>query len=173
MEETIQHVYDNLAGQPEYGIFKAKLFKFLIDFSHNAIEYRDNEREVMDWSTYDIKICFEEVGRRCVERGGLKEMKEAYFLTMEELYAVLAGTENKRLTRAKIDARRKNFDAMNTKSKHPAAFIVADRPAPIDQPELSGDGVLKGKTTSTGKVTGTARVVFELSQIGKVKPGTF
>ncbi|WP_161776225.1 PEP/pyruvate-binding domain-containing protein [Polycyclovorans algicola] len=171
LEETIQHVYDNLAGQPEYGIFKAKLFKFLIDFSHNAIEYRDNEREVMDWSTYDIKICFEEVGRRCVERGGLKEMKEAYFLTMEELYAVLAGTENKRLTRAKIDARRKNFDAMNTKSKHPAAFIVADRPAPIDQPELSGDGVLKGKTTSTGKVTGTARVVFELSQIGKVKPG--
>lgn len=171
LEESIQHVYDNLASQPEYGIFKAKLFKFLIDFSHNSIEFRDNEREVMDWSTYNIKICFEEVGRRCVERGGLKDIKECYFLTMEELYAVLHGTANMKLTRAKIDARRKNFDAMNTKSKHPAPFIVADRPAPIDQPELSGDGVLKGKTTSTGKVTGTARVVFELNQIGKVKPG--
>lgn len=171
LEESIQHVYDNLAAQPEYGIFKAKLFKFLIDFSHNAIEFRDNEREVMDWSTYDIKLCFEEIGRRCVERGGLKEMKECYFLTMEELYAVLEGKENKRLTRAKIDARRKNFNAMDTKSKHPAPFIVADRPAPIDQPEISGDGVLRGKTTSTGKVTGTARVVLELNQIGKVKQG--
>ncbi|WP_295680057.1 PEP/pyruvate-binding domain-containing protein [uncultured Nevskia sp.] len=171
LEESIQHVYDNLASQPQLGIFKAKLFKFLIDFSHNAIEFRDNEREVMDWSTYDIKICFEEVGRRCVERGRLKEMKECYFLTMEELYAVLAGTANMKLTRAKIDARRKNFNAMDTKSKHPAPFIVADRPAPIDQPEISGDGVLRGKTTSTGKVTGTARVVLELNQIGKVKPG--
>jgi pyruvate,water dikinase len=171
LEETIQHVYDNLAAQPQYGIFKAKLFKFLIDFSHDAIEYRDNEREVMDWSTYNIKLCFEEVGRRCVERGRLNNVKECYMLTMEELYAVLNGTANMKLTRAKIAARRKNFNAIDTKARHPAPFIVADRPAPIDQPEISGDGVLRGKTTSTGKVTGTARVVFELNQIGKVKPG--
>lgn len=171
LEESIQHVYDNLAAQPEHGVLKAKLFKFLIQFSHDSIEFRDNEREVMDWSTYNIKLCFEEIGRRCVERGGLKEMKECYFLTMEELYAVLEGTENKRLTRAKIDARRKNFNAIDTKSRHPAPFIVADRPAPIDQPEISGDGVLRGKTTSIGKVTGTARVVLELNQIGKVKQG--
>ena len=31
--------------------------------------------------------------------------------------------------------------------------------------------MLRGKTTSTGKVTGTARVVNELSQIGRVKQG--
>ena len=171
LEETIQHVYDNLASQPQFGIFKAKLFQFLIDFSHNSLEYRDNEREVMDWSTYDIKLGFEEVGRRCVELDGLKEVKECYFLTMEELYAVWAGTENKRLTRAKIDARRKNFIAIDTKAVHPAPFIQCGRAAPIDQPELSGDGVLRGKTTSTGKVTGTARVVNELSQIGRVKQG--
>jgi pyruvate,water dikinase len=170
LEESIQHVYDNLLTQP-MGVLKAKLFKFLIQFSHDSIEYRDNEREVMDWSTYDIKLCFEEVGRRCVERGRLKEMKECYFLTMEELYAVLDGKANMRLTRAKIDTRRKNFNAIDTKARHPAPFIVADRPAPIDQPEISGDGVLRGKTTSTGKVTGTARVVLELNQIGKVKQG--
>ena len=171
LEETIKHIYDNLAAQPDFGIFKAKLFQFLIDFSHNSLEYRDNEREVMDWSTYDIKLGFEEVGRRCVERGGLREMKECYFLTMEELYAVLAGTENKRLTRAKIDARRKNFNAIDTKAKHPAPFIQCGRPAAIDQPELSGDGVLRGKTTSVGRVVGTARVVHELSQIGRVQQG--
>ena len=171
LEETIRHVYDNLASQPSMGIFKAKLFQFLIDFSHNSIEFRDNEREVMDWTTYAIKLAFEEVGRRCVERGGLTEMKECYFLTMEELYAVLAGTENKRLTRAKINARRKNFFAIDTKAATPAPFLQCGRPAPIDQPEISGDGVLRGKTTSVGKVTGTARVVNELSQIGRVKQG--
>lgn len=171
LEESIKHVYDNLAAQPAFGIFKAKLFQFLIDFAHNSLEFRDNEREVMDWTTYAIKLAFEEVGRRCVERGGLREMKECYFLTMEELYAVLNGTENKRLTRAKIDARRKNFNAIDTKAVHPAPFIQGGRRAPIDQPEISGDGVLRGKTTSVGKVTGTARVVYELSQIGRVKQG--
>ncbi|WP_276809837.1 hypothetical protein [Castellaniella defragrans] len=33
------------------------------------------------------------------------------------------------------------------------------------------DGVLCSKTTRVGKVTGTARVVHELSQIGRVKQG--
>jgi pyruvate,water dikinase len=171
LEETIQHVYDNLASQASFGLFKAQLFKFLIDFSHHSMAFRDNEREVMDWSTYDIKLGFEEIGRRCVARGGLQEMRECYFLTMDELYAVLAGAENKKLTRVKIEARRKNFNAIDAKSRHPAPFIVSGRPAPIDQPEISGDGVLRGKTTSVGKVTGTARVVLELSQIGRVKDG--
>lgn len=83
LEDSIKHVHDNLAAQ-DNGTWKAFLFDTLVDFTHRSLEYRDNEREVMDWSTYDIKICFEEVGRRCVERGRLAEVKECYFLTMEE-----------------------------------------------------------------------------------------
>ena len=170
LEETIQHVYDDLRGQ-EIGVFKAKLFKFLIDFAHNSLEYRDNEREVMDWSTYAIKLGFEEVGRRCRDKGLLQTEKEAYFLTMEELYDLWAGAAKARLTRAKINARSRNFDKINTKAVHPAAYLQFGRPAAIDQPAVSGDGVLRGKITSVGKITGTARVVHELSQIGRVQPG--
>jgi pyruvate,water dikinase len=170
LEETIQHVHDNLAAQ-DNGAWKAQLFGALIELSHRSLECRDNEREVADWSTYDIKICFEEVGRRCVERGALREVKECYFLTMEELYDVFAGRENKRLTRAKVDARRKDFDEINTGQRDPAPFLVAGRPASIDEPELEGEGVFTGKGTSAGKITGTARVVHELSQIGRVRKG--
>jgi pyruvate,water dikinase len=170
LEATYQHVSENLLSQ-ENGVFKAQLFATLFDFAHYSLEYRDNEREVMDWSTYDIKLCFEEVGRRCVERGGLREVKECYFLTMEELYAVLEGKENKRLTRAKIDARRRNFNAINTGAVDPSRFLQRGRPSPIDEPQPSGDGVLAGSGTSAGKVTGTARVVHELKQIGRVQKG--
>jgi pyruvate,water dikinase len=170
LEETIQHVHDDLLGQ-DLGVFKAKLFKFLIDFAHNSLEYRDNEREVMDWSTYAIKLGFEEVGRRCREKGPLEGKKDCYFLTMEELYDVWAGRANMRLTHAKIAARSKNFDKINAKTVHPASYLQFGRPAPIDQPEISGDGVLRGKITSLGKITGTARVVHELSQIGRVQQG--
>jgi len=171
LEATIQHVHDNLLAAPQLGVFKARLFRFLIDFAHHSIEYRDNEREVMDWSTYAIKLAFEEVGRRCVERGRLQEVRECYFLTMEELFRVLDGEANHRLARAKIDARRRNFDRVNSKAEHPAPYLQFGRPAPIDQPEIQGGGVLRGKTTSVGKVTGTARVVFELAQIGRVRQG--
>jgi pyruvate,water dikinase len=170
LEATIKEVHDNLAAQ-HGGTWKAQLFDTLIDFAHYSLEHRDDEREVMDWSTYDIKLCFEEVGRRCVERGGLREVRECYFLTMEELYLVLEGRENKRLTRAKIDARRKNFDEINTGKRDPEPFLQRGRPAPIDEPEIEGEGVFQGKGTSAGRVTGTARVVHELRQIGRVRKG--
>jgi pyruvate,water dikinase len=170
LEESFTEVHANFLAK-ENGEFKAQLLYALWDFCHWSLEYRDNEREVMDWSTYDIKLCFEEVGRRCVERGGLREVKECYFLTMEELYEVLEGKENKRLTRAKIDARRKNFDEINTGERDPAPFLQSSRPAAIDEPEIVGDGVFPGKGTSAGRITGTARVVHELNQIGRVKQG--
>jgi pyruvate,water dikinase len=170
LEDSITHVHQNLLAQ-DNGLWKGQIFATLIDFAHYSLEYRDNEREVMDWSTYDIKLCFEEVGRRCVERGGLREVKECYFLTMEELYDVLAGRDNKRLIRAKIDARRKNFDEVNTGQRDPDPFLQRGRPSPIDEPEISGEGVFTGKGTSAGRVTGTARVVHELNQIGRVRQG--
>lgn len=170
LEDSIKHVHDNLAAQ-DNGTWKAFLFDTLVDFTHRSLEYRDNEREVMDWSTYDIKICFEEVGRRCVERGRLAEVKECYFLTMEELYDVLAGRDNPRMTRAKVDARRKNFDEINTGARDPVPFIQRSRPSAIDEPEITGEGVLPGKPTSAGRVTGVARVVHELNQIGRINRG--
>ncbi len=170
LEETIEHVYQNLKEQSN-GQFKAEAFRALIDFSHNSLEFRDNEREVMDWSTYAIKLGYEEVGRRCRERGLLEGPKDEYFLTQEELYEVLEGTERMPLMKAKIAARKKNFEEIDRKTRHPAKYLQKGLPAAIDVPELSGDGVLKGKTTSIGKVTGTARVVRELSQIGKVNKG--
>jgi pyruvate,water dikinase len=160
----------NLAQQP-MGAFKSRLFRFLIDFAHNSLEYRDNEREVMDWSTYAIKLGFEEVGRRCVERGVFEDFKDCHFLTMDELYAALDGTDNRPLTLAKIKARKKNFHDIDTRAVTPSHYLQFGRPAVVDLPDMGEGGFLKGKTTSVGKVTGTARVVTELKQIGRVNKG--
>ncbi|MGH7963360.1 MAG: PEP-utilizing enzyme, partial [Candidatus Binatia bacterium] len=170
LEETIQHVYDNLAKQ-EWGIFKAQLFKVLCDFAHHSIEYRDNEREVMDWSTFAIKRGFLEVSCRICEKGLFDSDRDFYFLTMEELYDVLDGKANMALTKAKIAARMKNFDKVNTKEIHPSHYLQCGLPADIDAPTVQGKGVMRGKTTSVGKVTGTARVVRELAHIGRVQKG--
>lgn len=170
LEETIDHMEANLAQQP-MGEFKSRLFRFLIDFAHNSLEYRDNEREVMDWSTYAIKLGFEEVGRRCVARGVFEDFMDCHFLTMDELYAALEGTDNRPLTLAKIKARKKNFHDIDTRAVTPSHYLQYGRPAVVDLPDVGEGGLLKGKTTSVGKVTGTARVVTELKQIGRVNKG--
>jgi rifampicin phosphotransferase len=170
LETTIDHMEANLAEQP-MGAFKSRLFRFLIDFAHNSLEFRDNEREVMDWSTYAIKLGFEEVGRRCVERGVFDDFKDCHFLTMDELYAVLDGQDNRPITLAKIKARKKNFHDIDTKAVTPSHYLQFGRSAVVDLPDVGEGGLLKGKTTSVGKVTGTARVVTELKQIGRVNKG--
>lgn len=170
LEETIEHVYQNFLTQ-ENGLVKAQQFRFLIDFSHNSLLYRDNEREVMDWSTYAIKLGYEEIMHRCEERGLLQEAHDGYFLTQEELYDVLQGTGNMPLAQAKIKSRKKNFNAIDRKVVHPSKYLQCGLPANVDAAIEHGDGVFTGKTTSTGKVTGTARVVRELSQIGSVNKG--
>lgn len=170
LEETIQHVIDNLA-QGAMGEFKSRIFRFLIDFSHNSLEFRDNEREVMDWSTYAIKLAFEEVGRRCAARGVFADYRDCYFLTMDELYTAADGTDNRPLTLAKVAARKKNFHDIDTRRAVPSHYLQYGRPAVVDLPDVAEGGLLRGKTTSVGKVTGTARVVTDLKQIGKVNKG--
>jgi pyruvate,water dikinase len=153
------------------GDLKSRLARFLIDFAHHSLEFRDNEREVMDWSTYAIKLGFEEVGRRCAERGVFEDFKDCYFLTMQELYDALSGEDNRRLTLAKIAARKKNFHDIDKRRVTPSHYLQYGRPAVIDMPADIEGGVLPGKTTSVGKVTGVARVVPELELIGRVKKG--
>jgi pyruvate,water dikinase len=170
LEQTIQHMFDNLLVQ-ENGLIRSQAFKFLVDFAHNSIKFRDDEREVMDWSTYAIKLGYEEISRRCVEQGRLDCVRDGYFLTQDELYQVLDGRANMPLAAAKITARRKNFYLIDSKEKHPSKYLQAGLPANVDAAIEHGEGVLTGKTTSLGKVTGIARVVRELSQIGTVNKG--
>ena len=170
LEETIRHVADNLRAKP-FGFIKAQVFEMLIDFLHHSIAWRDFEREFIDRSTFAIKRGYMEVARRIDARlpGFFGSKRDHYFLTMGELYEVLDGKANLKLARAKISARMKNFDKVDTKEVYPDRYLQFGRPADIDAPEVHGEGVFNGKAISLGKVTGTARVVTELKYIGRVK----
>lgn len=170
LEETISHVADNFRAKP-MGFLKAQAFEVLITWIHKSIAWRDFEREFIDRSTFAIKRGYIEVARRVKERypGILDAERDHYFLTMPELYEALDGTANAKLCRAKIAARMKNFDKVDTKEITPHHYIQCGRPADIDEPEVHGEGVFKGRPISLGKVTGTARVVGQLKDIGRVK----
>jgi rifampicin phosphotransferase len=120
------------------------------------------------------KVCFMEMGRRLVERGELRDAAEVHYLAKHELYDVFRdrrGPDTKPvLLRAKIDARKRDIDrALAGEIEYPM-FLC--RNLPLDRGSAAGpDSALRGVGTSPGTVTGTARVVRKLSDIGRVQQG--
>ncbi|MGV8075032.1 MAG: PEP/pyruvate-binding domain-containing protein [Syntrophobacteraceae bacterium] len=173
LEETIEHVTDNIRRKP-FGSVKAEAFTLIIDFVCHSLDYRDNERDFMDQATLATKQHFQEINRRIMERGLFDSERDFFFLTMHELYDVLDGKGSLALAKAKIAARMRNFDKVDKKTIIPPYYLKGGRNPwkdPLDASVAHGEGVFYGKTTSLGKVTGTARCVREIGEMGRVKKG--
>ncbi len=171
--EVIEDVEANIRRKP-FGGLKVEAFRWVLKYVLDFQVWRDDERHFIDRNTYSLKKAWEEVARRLRERGVLEGERDYFFLTQYELFDLLAGAPVTKLTRAKIEARMRNFDAYNTKQWSPPKFLYRDRPMAAE-PSLGvsagGQPILRGLPTSRGTVTGTARVVKELSQIGRVQKG--
>jgi pyruvate,water dikinase len=161
---------DNIRRGP-LGALKAEAFKQVFEFVTQFLVVRDNERHWLDRSTFTIKRNYQEIGRRLSERGQIENDRDFYFLGREELYDLLHGRANVTLTRAKISARAKNFDAVNDRSVATATHLEGYTPVDLTEAQDDTTGVLRGTGTSGGRVTGTARVVKALADIGSVGPG--
>jgi len=166
-------VEQNLRRKP-LGMLKAEAFKWVLDYVLNFLEYRDNERHFIDNNTYSVRKAYLEVNRRIRERGRLETDRDFWFLSEAELYQVLDGHYNAKLMSAKVAGRMRNFDRFDRKEWSPPKFLCRDRAVQFDEglsTSIDGQTVLRGLPTARGYVQGTARVVKELTQIGRVNPG--
>jgi pyruvate,water dikinase len=146
-----------------------KLFRGVLDYCHRFFLYRDNQRHHFDRYTYSMRRGAIELGTRLVDRGLIAEVEDVYFLGRTEAFALLRGEPATEQTRAKIAGRRANFlrmverEARLPKYLRDGASVVYDSDA--------GEGGLVGVGTSRGIVTGTARVILRLRDMGQVKEG--
>ncbi len=163
-------VIENIKQKP-FGSIKAEIFKLLLDYVHRYIGGRDDERHFVDRSTFAIKRGFQEASRRLLDRRILKGERDFFFLTKIELFDLLYGRGNLPLAQAKIAGRMRDFDRVDSRDVVPPPFIVRGKALNVDAPKASGDGVLQGVGTSRGSVTGTARVVKTLKEIGRIQDG--
>ena len=168
-EAAVENVVRNIRRKP-LGFLKAEAFKAVISYCHEFNVYRDDERYSVDRLTYTTKLLVKEIARRLLERGLIETERDVYFLTRDELYAVLEGHANMRLAKAKVTARMKNFDLFDHKEVRPPLYLRHDLPVDFEAGE-TGDGALRGVPYSGGTVTATARVVKRLEEMGRVKAG--
>jgi rifampicin phosphotransferase len=167
-EAVIAEVEAKLRRQ-RFGAARVKVFRTLLTYVHRFFLYRDNQRHYFDRYTYSMKRAGLELGRRLHERGVLADVEDAYFLGRDELYALLRGAPMTTRTRAKIAGRRANFFRQLNKQAGNPKYLRGHRPVSFDSGEEEGG--LAGAGTSRGQVTGRARVILHLKDIGQVKAG--
>jgi pyruvate,water dikinase len=171
-EAVYADVVENLRRKA-LGAVRAEAFKALYVVAHRLILHRDNERHMpTDMICMAYKRGFWEIGRRLHERGILESPRDVVYLGYKELYRVFEGAEPRmKLMHAKIAARRKDVERRLDEKIVPPKYVQRNRYVDIDAPAEAGDGALRGTPTSPGVVTGTARVVRRLSDIGQVRSG--
>jgi rifampicin phosphotransferase len=177
-ELATEAVLANIRQKP-FGAIRVKLFKFLLDYVHKFLIQRDDERHYYDRITYQTKKVYAELGRRMLERGLFQEADDFYFLARAELYDLLEGRASKPLTEAKIAARKAVFHRRNRREEVTPPYLVGSRVMEMKaRTELvAGDNSdqdavgLKGLGTAVGRISGVARIVPNLEDIGRVQKG--
>jgi rifampicin phosphotransferase len=170
-DAAVSAVVAQLETQP-LGHLRAGVFKQLIDFIHDFIVLRDDQRWSLDRLTLSTKLVLEELARRARDRGLLHGRQDHFFLTAAEFYELLAGRASQPLVEAKIAARRANWERNEHKQANLPLFMQRGLPIDVGLPQaVDGDGPLQGIPTSRGTISGTARIVRTLTEIGRVKAG--
>jgi phosphohistidine swiveling domain-containing protein len=164
------------------GHLRLELFKLLQSWSLGFMAHRDDEREFLDLLAYTLRRSFLEIGRRLVERGLIAERDDVFFLGLEENFELLETGARAELARAKISGRKRAYERRRAMEitlppylhtwgtpALPGELIGAIR----DDDTSSADGAttLTGTGTSSGTVTGTARVLKDMSLVGTLRDG--
>ncbi|MFO1375551.1 MAG: PEP/pyruvate-binding domain-containing protein [Steroidobacteraceae bacterium] len=171
-EAATADVIARLRRRP-FGRLRVRIFESVLAYALRFLVIRDDERHYIDRATYAKKRAFEELGRRLVERGLLADAGDHYFLTYEELLELFAGRAPQRLVAAKVRGRRRQFERFHAKQYLPPLYLRDGEEYREDAgvATVQDGALLAGIGTSRGTVTGTARVVHDLEDIGRVRAG--
>jgi len=174
IEKRVQATQEVLADleQVPFASLLVPVFRILHQWVLDFLLIREDSRHYADRISYSKRRAFLEVGRRCAERGRLASADDCFFLTDLELYEVLSGGCSLPLVRAKIAGRKKYFDKINDRTASLPLYLRGRVPVDLDDDsEVSDSGSLVGQGMSGGDAVGRARVVPDVSLIGKVEKG--
>ena len=122
----------------------------------------------------EVRMCFDELGRRMVERGHLHHTRQIYMLLADEVDDFLADPASFSATLAERER-----DYLSLYELDPP-YIVNGEVPPLSAWKRRGEGdyqqvqvgeVLSGVAGSPGEATGTARVMLDLSDPTRLEPG--
>jgi pyruvate,water dikinase len=133
---------------------------------------RDDQRYAFERLVMAKKRAVREIGRRAFERDLLDRGDDFWFLSLDELTALLRDRDAAPELPATIDSRRQAFERMLSGQARQPLHLRGSTPLAEEPPRPPAPGaVLAATPMSAGEATGTARVVRHLDQIERLGRG--
>ncbi len=150
--------------------FKRWLLRMLFRYNEIYMGLRDNHRFYYDRIWWLLRRVYLEKGRRLHGRGLLKEPNDVFFLVRKEIAELASGTLSASEAGARIAVRREDW--LNTLKEQPPKFLRRGY-VPDDEPVSAGSTAkrLIGLAASAGQVTGRARIIYNVTELGRVGKG--
>jgi len=147
--------------------WKAALGSAAVDLTRNYMRLRENQRFHFDQLLFQVKRILLREGELLVERGVMDAAEDIAWLEIDELHRLVNGALDPGEARDLVGARRLQA-AEDLRADHPE-FLVAEG-VPLAT-ELDDRRMLTGMGISPGRVTGTVRVLRDLSETPKLQRG--
>lgn len=169
--ESTKEVLENIKNKP-FGAMRVEFVKMLLEYIYKFLVVRDDERPFADLITMAKKRTTTEFGKRLYGRDLIENPDDFYFLGYTEIVDMLDGRAPAKLMKAKIAARRDVFLKFVAREEVPADYIRGGMPLELEDASTTDvAGVFQGTGTSRGTVVGTARVIGNLDDIGRLRKG--
>ena len=150
--------------------FKRGLINSLLKQALKGAELREMAKSVLvKIQTYDMRLVFQEIGRRLAGKGILAEQGDIYHCTWSEILSILQGDWGGRgldILVAERKARRKELEALS-----PPDLIIDEVPH-FTEPAACGQGnALAGMGVAAGRASGTAKLIYHPNEGDKLQAG--
>lgn len=129
--------------------------------------WREEYRDISTRFYYIIRVYTIELAKHFVKQGVLKEASDIWFVKVAAVWEYLDGKLSKEELQGMVTSNREYYYAYrNYMSENEIGGVFSDAE---DSMGAASDGQLKGLGANSGRVTGTARVIEDFSEIGRLK----
>lgn len=145
-------------------------FDFVLEQAQRYIALREYMKASLIMGIAQIKKEYHSLSRRLAREGSIPKPEDLFFLTREEVNALLRGDEDvpvgKLVSRRRVEYERNKTVVLPEYSR--------GRPVPLSMDEAAGQGdveVLSGIAVSPGRASGPARVISDPRKSAEIEPG--
>jgi rifampicin phosphotransferase len=148
--------------------WRRSLLRWLFRYNEVYMSERDNHRYYFDRVWYQLRRIYRAHGRRLQQADMLDAAEDVFFLGASEVDQALRGELDRDEARARIQVRRRVWG--ETLRHQPPKFL-AGYAVYEDSVPSAGEGAWLGIGASPGRVTGRARVVYDVRELPSVHDG--
>jgi pyruvate,water dikinase len=151
----------------ELSSFKRSLIKYFLPKARAAVARREQTKALAISVQHQFKLAYRHLARLLVRKGLLKETDQVFFLSHEELGALVRGEEPEKWLEV-AEERRKLYPEMMQLSFPDLSFGI---PVPEEHSAAGKEGDLTGIPVSRGVTEGKVRLVRSLEEARKLRQG--